>query len=505
MAEELWNKFKESAAFALYAPFVFCLAAGNLDSQTFRHFLGQELEVFKASVQAFSLFIMLWNRLTCLLAFNQQENPFLGTHRFYKYIGTHLFSCELITSCYELQVEIIRDNATSKFIEFLLTIASGEVEVDSVLYKLVAITAFARLCGHISEEISFVLDLDDTHPYQKWFNAEVYKTSILAAEGAMGCLSASLTDNEFEVVEKLYHRALKLAVKLFAAQPISQQTVVPLFRAHVLSNVHNLMLFYQFNKTCLFQNSKTTIKLCSIFRGTDKSFQLWRSSKCPRTSRGTCKKIYNTRLEQMGLLQALLLDNIKDYGRDIILHDGCISFLEKIVKNDKPKAYVHVIMDSRCGDVIRSALYEGLDESINVDSNELIYEESVTTGYLKKKVETAIEKLKVFKEIIENQRKSSEEGNKVQVTVYIGGSRSDILCLLEADIGIVMLGLDYSITDAGDHFGVISVPLFSAIVWKQKQKQVNNIDAGVVDWKSRLGKGKGIVYTVSSWTEIRIG
>ena len=44
-------------------------------------------------------------------------------------------------------------------------------------------------------------------------------------------------------------------------------------------------------------------------------------------------------------------------------------------------------------------------------------------------METAIEKLEVFKEIINDQSKSNEEGNKTQMTVYIGGSRSDFACL----------------------------------------------------------------------------
>lgn len=62
-------------------------------------------------------------------------------------------------------------------------------------------------------------------------------------------LSISLTGEELEVIEKLYHQAIKLGADFFAKQPVSQQTIVPL--AHVLDPAeHRLTIFCDFDLTC---------------------------------------------------------------------------------------------------------------------------------------------------------------------------------------------------------------------------------------------------------------
>lgn len=69
----------------------------------------------------------------------------------------------------------------------------------------------------------------------------------------------------------------------------------------------------------------------------------------------------------------------------------------------------------------------------------------------------------------------------------------DLLCLLEADVGIV-LGSSSSLRKVGSHFGVSFVPLFPGLVKKQKEY----IEGTSSSWKGL----SGILYTVDSWAEI---
>jgi hypothetical protein len=71
----------------------------------------------------------------------------------------------------------------------------------------------------------------------------------LQIEDMLDKLSISLTGEELEVIQKLYHQALKLEVDFFATQPIAQQTIVPLARVHDPAEYH-LNIFCDFDLTC---------------------------------------------------------------------------------------------------------------------------------------------------------------------------------------------------------------------------------------------------------------
>lgn len=102
-------------------------------------------------------------------------------------------------------------------------------------------------------------------------------------------------------------------------------------------------------------------------------------------------------------------------------------------------------------------------------------------------MESPIDKVQAFKNILSN---CSNDGKNL--TVYIGDSVGDMLCLLEADIGIV-IGSSASLRRVGTQYGVSFVPLFPGLVKKQKEYV-----EGCSSWKGL----SGILYTVSSWAEI---
>lgn len=132
---------------------------------------------------------------------------------------------------------------------------------------------------------------------------------------------------------------------------------------------------------------------------------------------------------------------------------------------------------------------------LNVHSNELAYENSVTTGEIIKKLESPLEKLQAFTGILKGPCRSREDEHK-HLTVYIGGSVGDFLCLLQADIGIV-IGSSSCLRKLGDHFGVSFVPLFSGLV--KRQRQLSADEEGSSQWKPL----SGTLYTVSCWAEIQ--
>lgn len=135
-------------------------------------------------------------------------------------------------------------------------------------------------------------------------------------------------------------------------------------------------------------------------------------------------------------------------------------------------------------------LFRGAGElsALNIHANEFAYNESISTGEIVKKVESPIDKVQIFKDVIDKQSHDVKH-----LSVYIGDSVGDLLCLLEADVGIVV-GSSESLRKLGSQFGVKFVPLFSGLVTKQKE---------VTETDSSMWKGlSGTIYTVSSWAEI---
>jgi len=126
--------------------------------------------------------------------------------------------------------------------------------------------------------------------------------------------------------------------------------------------------------------------------------------------------------------------------------------------------------------------------ALDIHANEFSYEGSISTGEIIKKVESPIDKVEKFSEIM------MESGDdKQKLSVYIGDSVGDLLCLLKADIGIVF-GSSSSLRRLGSHFGVSFVPLFPGLVKKQKEC----VEGSSFKWKAE----PGVLYTTSDWAEI---
>ncbi|RWW51061.1 hypothetical protein BHE74_00042630 [Ensete ventricosum] len=357
--------------------------------------------------------------------------------------------------------EIIPSPATLKYTEFLLATAGGKIEggkghgkivtpfekTKIAAYTVGAMTPCMRLYAFLGKALQLHLQYEGNgHPYKKWidtYSSAGFEASAIQIEDLLDKLSVSLTGEELEIIEKLYCHAMKLEIEFFNAQPIVQPVVVPLTKLHDPTN--HLVIFSDFDLTCTVLDSSALLAEIAILTaskpgqsGTD-TLTVQRSPSDVRNSWDVLSKQYTEEYEQC--IESLLPPE----------QVGCLN-------------------------------------ELGIHSNEFNYEGSVSTGEILRMMESPLDKVKTFKSIIANL--ASKEKH---LSVYIGDSVGDLLCLLEADVGIV-IGSSLSLRRVGEQFGVSFVPLCSGLI--KKQREVTE-DTHV--WKGGLS---GLVYTASSWSEI---
>ncbi|KAJ7978151.1 Heme oxygenase-like multi-helical protein [Quillaja saponaria] len=542
LAKRFWLKFRRESIFAMYTPFLVCLASGNLKIETFRHYIAQDTHFLRAFSQAYEL------AEECA----DDDDDKFGISELRKAVLEELKMHNSLVQEWgsELSREGTISSAMVKYTDFLLATASGKVEgvkcpgklatpfekTKVAAYTLGAMTPCMRLYAFLGKELQELLDNSKSiHPYQKWikkYSSESFQASALQTEDLLDKLSVSLTGEELDVIEKLYHQAMKLEIDIFSAQPLFQPTIVPLIKGHN-STEDRLVIFSDFDLTCTVVDSSAILAEIAIVTAPKSNQnqhedQIVRMSSADlRNTWGFLSKQYteeyeqciesivpserlenfnyeklhaalqklsefekraNNRVIESGVLKGLNLEDIKRAGERLILQDGCTSFFQGIVENESLNANIHVLSYCWCGDLIRSAFSSaGLNE-LNVHANEFSFERSISTGEILKTVESPIDKVQAFRTILKNC-----SGSRKNLTVYIGDSIGDLLCLLEADIGIV-IGSSSSLRRIGEQFGVTFVPLLHGLIKKQK---------GYIEGSSSSLKDlSGTLYTISSWAEV---
>ncbi|KAL5566842.1 hypothetical protein UlMin_030006 [Ulmus minor] len=542
LARRLWIKFRRESSLAMYTPFVVCLAAGNLKVETFRHYIAQDFHFLKAFAQAYELAEECADDDDAKPAISDLRNAVLEELKMHDSVVQEWGE--------DLAKEVSVNTATRKYTDFLLATASGKVEgvkapgklatpferTKVAAYTLGAMTPCMRLYAFLGKEFQAFLDSNkDGHPFRKWidnYSSEAFQASAVQNEELLDKLSVSLTGEELDIIEKLYHQAMKLEIEFFLAQPLNQPTVVPLTKEHNPEE-EQLIIFSDFDLTCTVVDSSAILAEIAIVTA-PKSDQNQPETQIARMSSADLRNTWgvlsrqfteeyeqciesilpgekvkfnyeqlhnaleqlsdfekraNDRVIESEVLKGLNLEDIKKAGERLQLQEGCTGFFQNVIKNEKLNANVHVLSYCWCGDLIRAAFSSGGLSELNVHANEFTFEGSISTGEIVKKVESPIDKIQAFKNILSN---SSTDRNKL--TVYIGDSVGDLLCLLEADIGIV-IGSSSSLRRVGTQFGVSFVPLFPGLVKKQKEFVKGSSSS---NWKG----SNGILYTASSWAEI---
>ncbi|PKI39089.1 hypothetical protein CRG98_040513 [Punica granatum] len=541
LAKKLWIKCRRESVFAMYTPFAVCLASGNLKLETFRHYIAQDVYFLKAFAQAYELAEVCADDDDEKAVILQLRKDVLEELKMHDSFAEEWGSGDT--------TESTPNPATVRYTDFLLATASGKVEglkapgklatpfekTKVAAYTLGAMTPCMRLYAFLGKEFQTFLDPnEESHPYKKWietYSSESFQASAVHTEDLLDKLSVSLTGEELDIIEKLYHQAMKLEIEFFNAQPLAQPTAVPLIKEPAFAE-DRLMLFSDFDLTCTVLDSSAILAEIAIVTA-PKSDQPLSESHITRMSSSDLRKTWeilskqyteeheqcmesimasvkaeqfsyevlvealqqlaefekraNDRVIESEVLKGLNLEDIKRAGERLILQDGCTAFFQKLIKSENVDVNVHVLSYCWCGDLIRSALLSGDLSVLNIHANELAFDDSISTGEIVKNMESPIDKVQAFRDILRNHE------DKKNVTVYIGDSVGDLLCLLEADIGIV-IGNSSSLRRIGDHFGVSFVPLFSGLVKKQKEYD----EGSPSKWNSR----SGTLYSVSSWAEI---
>ncbi|BAT94948.1 hypothetical protein VIGAN_08160000 [Vigna angularis var. angularis] len=542
LARRFWIKFTRQSIFAMYTPFAIALASGNLNIDSFHHYIAQDVHFLRAFAQAYEL------AEECA----DDDDAKLGICQLRKAVLEELKMHHSLVQEWGLDLtkEHNINSATVKYTDFLLATASGKIEglkgpgklatpfekTKISAYTLGAMTPCMRLYAVLGKKFQELLDSNEgTHPYNKWidnYSSDGFQATALQTEDLLDKLSVSLTGEELDVIEKLYSQAMKLEIEFFSAQPLFQPTVAPLTKEHKPVEDH-LIIFSDFDLTCTVVDSSAILAEIAIVTA-PKSDQnqpedqiVRMSSSDLRNTWGFLSKQYteeyeqcienimpsdrldyfdykelsvaleqlskfentaNNRVIESGVLKGISIEDIKRAGERLILQDGCTNFFHSIVKNENLNANVHVLSYCWCVDLIRSAFSSADLNELDVHANEFTYEGSVSTGEIVKKMESPIDKVEAFRSILKNCN-----DDKKKLTVYIGDSVGDLLCLLEADVGIV-IGSSSSLRRVGMQFGISFVPLYSGLVKKQKEY----VEGTTSDWKGL----SGVLYTVSSWAEV---
>ncbi|KAI3985496.1 hypothetical protein MKX01_033810 [Papaver californicum] len=315
-----------------------------------------------------------------------------------------------------------------------------------------------------------------------------------------------IKEYSYESFHRLYRQAMRLEMDFFYSRQSEQTLIIPIY-TKLDPKEERLILFADFDFTC---TSVASLEILANI-GEDRDTPSHITSIDLRKTWDLLSKQYT--LENEFFIKKLMLGEKAvnfDYERlysvlvklsspggkavSRIFDSGVLKGirLEDIMqKANNLDASVNV-MSCWSGDLTRLALSGGL-EKLKVDGNEFDYADGFFTGEITRQAHQSVtDKLKYFKDMVQDNE--SEHGVRSR-TVFIGDSVSDLLCLLTADIGIV-IDSNKSLIKVGNHFGITFVPLYAGVV-KEQKKHFETRNPMV--WTGGLS---GTLYTITSWIEI---
>ncbi|RZC58400.1 hypothetical protein C5167_005707 [Papaver somniferum] len=551
-SQSCWAWCYEEAVCCLYSPLNVCLASGDLHKRDFHHYINQWGHFLIAFPQAFDIVLESLE--------DQQEDVQAAILERRNFITQELqWHASFIQECdLDPTAETTQHSVTAKYVNFLLATASGNqdmvhLEIPTPAEKLKiaahvlsAITPCVRVSATLAKLIK-PLTRRNKRPrrFNMWidrYSSAEFEALTVQTEGLLDWLSNSLTDEERKVLGEVYHQAMKLEVEFFYSRLSVPTKLIPVSLLHNREE-DRLLLFSVFDFACTAVDSLQGLEQMTLSSAKEKSIVGLppRPGRRPRPGNthlqmsradlqkawdaivvfdkremdkwllkflaipiavgfdydGLCKVLEQlsvirdngiSRIIETGVLKGLSLSRMQLAGTRMNFYYGCVNFFEKVFRNEALNASVHVI-SCWCEDLMRSAL-PGESDKLNLNGNEFDYETGAVT---RRMALSPSAKFSYFNDAIQ---KYEREHGKPHATVYIGYSVEDLLCLLNADIGIV-LGSDQCIRDVGGWFGVRFVPLFEGTVAKQREFFESGYSSDC-EWKGP----PGTLYTVSNWLDI---
>lgn len=206
LSAKLWASALPLATRSLHHPFVLRLASGSLERASFQGYVAQDAFFLRAFARAYALALSRCSsdetvgELSSLISGVIDE---LKLHRGYaSQWGVNV-------------VDVQPNDATSTYVDFLLTLARSDAPVAVVL---AAMTPCMRLYAFLGQRLDAAFP-DAAHPYAEWLRTY----SSAEFEGLAARLEALLDGCSegvpFGEMEAAYLRAMQLELDFFAAQP----------------------------------------------------------------------------------------------------------------------------------------------------------------------------------------------------------------------------------------------------------------------------------------------
>ncbi|CAN0892740.1 Bifunctional TH2 protein, mitochondrial [Linum grandiflorum] len=405
-AAKLWINSRRQLHFAMYTPFVVCLASGNLKIESFRHYIAQDFHFLTAFAHAYEL---------AEESADDDDDAKLAIADLRKAVLEELKMHHSFVQEWGIDPakEVLANSATVRYTDFLLATASGKVEGVKgssklatpierrklAAYTLGAMAPCMRLYAFLGKELQAFVDVNHgSHPYKKWienYSCHGFQASACQTEDLLDKLTVSLTGEELDVIQKLYQQAMRLETEFFSAQPIVQPTVVPLTKEHN-PDKDRLVIFTDFDLTCSVVDSCAVLSEIAIVTASKPVLSRMSSTDLRNTwellstqyaeeyeqcmesvlpsekvefnyeaiskaleKLSEFEKRANSRVIESRVLKGMNLKEIKQAGERMVLQDGCSSFFRRIARNEKLNSNVHVLSFCWCADLIRSSFSSG--------------------------------------------------------------------------------------------------------------------------------------------------
>ncbi|KAG6553729.1 hypothetical protein Mapa_004644 [Marchantia paleacea] len=555
LAKGLWEISQKEAYCALYHPFVVALAAGSLPMESFGNYIAQDVYYLVAFSEAYGLAIDNTDH-------QEARDVLRGLQRHVQEELDQVHISALQSFGLELPKSISPNAATTAYTNFLLAVAKGEFKAHEVpgegdddelegsesesrrkrklaAYTIGALTPCMRLYAFLGQEIkratSAVLG---SNPYAKWVetyaSANFENASRESEELLQNLASPFSGETDRKNMRSLYLRAMELEVDFFAAQPVSSESIVPLFRSARAANTH-FFLVSDFDLTCTVEDScpvlarlvlsagdktevphlegkwqalgdqysleykELVVRLLPHPQQPSKDFNL-QGLRQVLKELSDFEREANARVVGSEFLAGLSREAVKQAGSRVAMREGCRHLLTRVSLEGRSllqNLEFHILSVCWSRSLIEGTFSSNGLEFANIHCNELRFNNlHVSDGNIDRRIESAVDKEKVLEKIL-SQAKQKVNQNRDSLLIYVGDSVTDLLCLLRADVGIV-IGESISLERMAAAFGIKMLPLYTGLLEREQKSNHGDGENSRSFWR----KMDGVLYRVSCWNEL---
>lgn len=474
------------------------MAAGNQPLTTFEGYLYQDMHYLAAYCDASGIAAQYATdpdakaRLEHVR--DSKERYLDGVKPFFQELGLDYI-------CY---LNVCKRKETIRYIDFLFAAARTKVEV----YAITALTPCLRLYNYMFGMVKNALTEEQlkANKYRGWieYNSseapepQMLRTLLNAKqnEDLINKLSAGQPQDVLDEIDRIYKQGLEHELEFNLSQRVNGiEVVVPL--SNKLKGV-SFPLVSDFDISCIKSNNdiqsledyekKIANALMQIaspmlplddgcFKHLLNIFRFCRN-KHEKQKVAPSGDILQAAFELVAELEKTSFPKDVSFGQ-FDAESGCINLFLEVLHEDNLDAKAHLISTYWSDEIIKSTLLkEHLADKISHAGN-------------KGSIESSIDKLEKFNNIVEKKGKERKT-----LSLYIGNSIGDLLCLREADIGVIYGSNEY-LRQVMEHFSVSSVPLFEGLVQKQmKFKEQTS--------SSPLELSPSVIFTFTYWAELEV-